>query len=224
MAKKINTEMELRKVKLSDLVPYENNPRNNDEAVPDVEESMVQTGYNSPIVVSKDMVILAGHTRLKSLLDAGVEEAPVVVIDRTAEQYKKFRILDNKTGEKAGWDFSKLEIELDGMDFDGFDFDFDYPARVETAEEIADEKKGSLAKRYLVPPFSVIYCNKLDWLARKRAWVARGLRSELGRGGETCLQYNEQGIQEQYKVKQLHDKSQALATYTIARMRQMKGL
>lgn len=125
MAKKINTEMELRKVKLSDLVPYENNPRNNDEAVPDVEESMVQTGYNSPIVVSKDMVILARHTRLKSLLDAGVEEAPVVVIDRTAEQYKKFRILDNKTGEKASWDFEKLKFELDGLNFDGFDFGFD---------------------------------------------------------------------------------------------------
>lgn len=124
MAKKINTEMELRKVKLANLIPYENNPRNNDEAVPDVKESMTQTGYNSPIIVGKDMVILAGHTRLKALLDAGVEEAPVIIVNRTAAQAKKYRLLDNKTAEKAGWDFGKLDVELEGMDFEGFDFGF----------------------------------------------------------------------------------------------------
>lgn len=162
MAKKINTEMELRKVKLSDLVPYENNPRNNDEAVPDVEESMVQTGYNSPIVVSKDMVILAGHTRLKSLLDAGVEEAPVVVVDRTAEQQKKFRLLDNKTGEKAGWDFSKLEIELDGMDFEGFDFGFDnVVVDVDELFEDAEPKEEKEPKQIQCP-----HCGM--WFTEKR--------------------------------------------------------
>lgn len=115
------------KVKLKDLVPYENNPRKNEEAVPFVEESINQVGYIAPIIIDENNVILAGHTRMKALIEKEDidEEIDVLrVSELTEEQKRKYRLLDNKTGEKAGWDFAKLEEELEGLDFGDFDFEF----------------------------------------------------------------------------------------------------
>lgn len=116
---------ELRRMKLEELIPYENNPRNNDEAVADVVASIQQCEDLDPIEVDEDFVILSGHTRLKALEQLGYEETDVMIYTGlTEQQKKKYRLLANKTGEKAGWDFTKLQEELDGMDFDGFDFGF----------------------------------------------------------------------------------------------------
>lgn len=115
--------MKYVKKKLSELKPYENNPRINDEAVDDVVESIKQCSYIAPIVIDEDGVILAGHTRYKALKKLGYKECEVVVAsDLTEEQKKKYRFLDNKTGEKATWDLMKLEVELEGLDLEGFDF------------------------------------------------------------------------------------------------------
>lgn len=117
--------MELKRVALSAIKPYPGNPRINDEAVDAVAESIRQCGYCAPIVVDENMVILAGHTRHKALCKLGYEDAEVVVREGlTGEQKRKYRVLDNKTNEIAGWDFALLEQELDGMDFEGFDFGF----------------------------------------------------------------------------------------------------
>ena len=117
--------MEIRKVPLSQIIPYENNPRRNDEAVDAVAESIRQCGYCAPIVVDENMVVLAGHTRLKALKRLAYTEAEIVVREGlTEEQKRKYRLLDNKTGELSEWDFEKLERELEDMDFGGFDFGF----------------------------------------------------------------------------------------------------
>lgn len=117
--------MELKKVKIADIIPYENNPRKNDEAVDAVAESIRQCGYCAPIVVDENMVILAGHTRLKALKKLGKDEAEVVIKDGlTEEQKKKYRLLDNKTNEFAEWDFDKLQFEAADLDFGDFDFGF----------------------------------------------------------------------------------------------------
>lgn len=120
--------MELTKMKISDIIPYENNPRKNDGAVGDVMESIRQCGYVAPIIVDENNVVLAGHTRLKAAKKLGWKELEVIVrAGLTEEQKKKYRILDNKTNELAEWDFTKLEEELGGLDFSGFSFDFDMP-------------------------------------------------------------------------------------------------
>lgn len=115
--------MIMKQLKLDEIHLYENNPRRNDDAVNAVAESIRQCSYITPIVVDEDHVILAGHTRYKALKALGIEEVPVLICDGlTEEQKRKFRFLDNKTGEKATWDIMKLEIELDGLDLEGFDF------------------------------------------------------------------------------------------------------
>lgn len=115
--------MKMQKLKLAEIVPYGNNPRKNDSAVNAVAESIRQCSYITPVIVDEDHVILAGHTRYKALLALGMEEAECLVCDSlTTEQKKKYRYLDNRTGEKAVWDLMKLEVELEGLDLEGFDF------------------------------------------------------------------------------------------------------
>lgn len=171
---------------LSSIIPYENNPRINEDAVPDVEESMRQCGNIDPIEVDENNVILSGHTRLMALQQLGETETEVLrVTGLSDEQKKKYRILANKAAERAQWDFDRLKVELDSIDFEGYDFGFlDFNADI----DIEPEQKGSLAGKFLVPPFSVIYGNKGEWLARKRKWVQFGIHSEVGRGGQ--LAYN----------------------------------
>lgn len=122
-------EKQFLRMKLSDLVPYENNPRHNEEAIDATIASMQQCGNIDPIEVDENNVILSGHTRRLALLKMGYEESDVIrVTGLTDLQKRKYRILANKTNEFAGWDFDKLEMELDGLDFEGFDFKFDLPA------------------------------------------------------------------------------------------------
>lgn len=115
--------MKLEILKLADIVPYQDNPRKNDDAVNAVAESIWQCSYVAPIIVDEGNVIIAGHTRYKALKALGVDEAQCLVCEGLSEeQKKKYRYLDNKTGEKATWDLLKLEVELEGLDLEGFDF------------------------------------------------------------------------------------------------------
>ena len=99
--------------KVGELIPYDNNPRKNDDAVETVAASIREFGFKVPIVVDKDNVIVAGHTRLKAAQRLGLAEVPVIIADDlTDEQVKAYRLADNKTGELAEWDLEKMEEEL----------------------------------------------------------------------------------------------------------------
>lgn len=100
--------------------------------------SIKEFGFKVPIVVDKDNVIIAGHTRLKAAQKLGLEEVPVIVADDlTPEQVRAFRLADNKVGEIAEWDFEKLEEELKHIAIDLSNFGFDRP--METIEEISED-------------------------------------------------------------------------------------
>ena len=105
---------------IGDITPYEKNPRKNDEAVKYVAESIKQFGFKVPIVIDKNGIIVAGHTRYKAAKKLNLKEVPCIVADDlTDEQVKAFRLADNKVAEKAEWDFDLLADELDDL----FEFD-----------------------------------------------------------------------------------------------------
>lgn len=118
--------MEVVMKKLEEIKPYEKNPRKNDEAVEAVANSIKEFGFQQPIVVDKDGIIIAGHTRYKAALQLGLETVPVVTADKlTKEQARAYRLADNKTGELAGWDFVSLDMELSEIEsLDMGDFGF----------------------------------------------------------------------------------------------------
>lgn len=117
--------------KVDELIPYENNPRNNDNAVEAVAKSIKEFGFKVPIVIDKGNKIVAGHTRLKAAKELGLEEVPCIIADDLSpEKVKAFRLADNKVAELADWDLELLELQfedLEGLDlFTGFeDFEID---------------------------------------------------------------------------------------------------
>ena len=130
------------------LVPYENNPRNNDVAVGKVAASIQNFGFKNPIIIDKNNVIVAGHTRLKAAEQLGLETVPVIMADDlTEEQVKAFRLADNKTGELSGWDFSMLEEELDSIqNIDMSEFGFDVDADI-NLDDFFEDKEESQEKK-----------------------------------------------------------------------------
>ena len=113
--------------KLNEIVPYKNNPRNNEQAIEPVANSIKEFGFKVPIIIDKNGVIVAGHTRYLASQKLGLEEVPCIVADDlTDEQIKAFRLADNKVGEFSSWDFSLLTQELEELaDFNMSDFGFD---------------------------------------------------------------------------------------------------
>lgn len=141
--------MQIEELYTKELIPYSNNPRNNESAVDAVAASIKEFGFKVPIIIDKDNVIVAGHTRLKAALKIGLEKVPCIKADDlTPEQLKAFRLADNKVGELATWDFAKLEEELTEIDLDMSAFGF-----VEEDDETDTERKdlsGNVDEMYQV--------------------------------------------------------------------------
>lgn len=117
--------MEIVNIAVDKLVPYENNPRNNTEAIQYVANSIKEFGFKVPLVIDSDNVVICGHTRLLAAKQLGLKDVPCVVADDlTEEQIKAFRLADNKVGEIATWDLNKLQLELDFLDCNMEDFGF----------------------------------------------------------------------------------------------------
>ena len=118
--------MYLKTLNLGDIHPYERNPRINDKAVEPVMKSIQKDGYRARIIVDKDGVIIAGHTRYEAMKRLGWTEAEVwIADDMTPEQIADYRIRDNLTADFAEWDFSELEAEIEelNLDFDMSEFE-----------------------------------------------------------------------------------------------------
>lgn len=108
--------MKVKSVKLSEIFPYYDNPRDNANAVEPTKESIKRFGFVKPILVDKAGVIIAGHTRYVAAYQLGMEFVPVVYSDMDDEMAKKYRILDNKLAEKSSFDEDQLLEELRNME------------------------------------------------------------------------------------------------------------
>ena len=134
--------MEIIEKKIEDITPYEKNPRRNDKAVDAVANSIKEFGFKVPIVIDKDGIIVAGHTRYKAAKKLRMKSVPCIVAsDLTNEQIKAFRLSDNRTAELAEWDMELLTEELDdilNIDMSEFGFDIELDD-IEEKNEIKED-------------------------------------------------------------------------------------
>ena len=149
---------------LKDIKPYEKNPRKNDNAVEYVANSIKEFGFQQPIVIDKDGVIVAGHTRYKASKKLGLEKVPCIVADDlTDEQIKAYRLADNKVGESAKWDEGLLGAELSeilNINMELFDFDLTIDEEEDEEPEVEFTRELGEENNYIV----LMFDNTVDWL------------------------------------------------------------
>lgn len=145
--------MNIIEMNVEELIPYENNPRKNEEAVDKVALSISAFGFKVPIVIDANNVIVTGHTRLKAAKKLGIKSVPCIKADDlTDEQIKAFRLADNKVAEFSQWDEEKLmqELELLGevdMSLYGFAFPED--------EEGEEEDDNTYTDKTNIPQYEI---------------------------------------------------------------------
>lgn len=111
--------MQVQDTDISKIKPYKNNPRDNSEAIGEVAKSIKAYGFQQPIVVDKDGIIVVGHTRYEAAKSLGLKTIPVVWASNLSEQQVKgYRLADNKTNDYSVWDNKKLLQELQDIDED----------------------------------------------------------------------------------------------------------
>lgn len=117
--------LEIVMKKVSDITPYENNPRKNEATALKLKRAIEAFGFKNPIILDENDVIVSGHARLKAAQMLGMEEVPCTYANGlTEDEIKGFRIADNKTAELAGWDYDKLVTEMTELSDIGFDLDY----------------------------------------------------------------------------------------------------
>lgn len=141
---------------INDLKMYKNNPRKNKDAIPYVKESIKQFGFKVPVIIDKNNEIVCGHTRVLASKELNIQEIPCIIADDlTDEQIKAFRLADNKTGEKAEWDYDLLEYELENLvnfDMDSLGFDLGEDFDISDDEDVEDDK---YTKKVDIPQYQI---------------------------------------------------------------------
>ena len=140
----MNLEIIMRNV--DDIIPYENNPRDNDNSVDAVVESIKNFGFLVPVVIDKDNVLVAGHTRIKALKKMGIKTVPCILADKlTEDQIKAYRLADNMTSMNSKWNGKLVRLEMKNLpEFDFTKFGMpekfmDFKDRIKVEEDDFDE-------------------------------------------------------------------------------------
>lgn len=134
-------KMEIKETDISLLKPYPlNSKKHGKEQIDNVAESISQFGWQQPIVVDKDYVIIIGHCRFEAAKKLKLEKVPVLMADNLSEeQVKKLRVIDNKTNESE-WDFDLLKQDISDLDFSGFEIDWEIPELDEEEKEVTEDE------------------------------------------------------------------------------------
>ena len=132
--------MKIKNVAIDTVIPYARNPRNNQGAIAKVAASIKEFGWQQPIVVDSEMVVIAGHTRLAAAQSLGMDKVPIVIAENlTPAQGKAYRLADNRVSQEAEWDHDLLTLELQDLVGEEYDLDLTGFSDDELAALIRDE-------------------------------------------------------------------------------------
>jgi hypothetical protein len=188
----VNVDLKVELWPIGKLLPQAKNPRTHTkEQVKRIVESMKAFGWTNPILAGAGDELLAGHGRILAAHELELTEVPVIQLGHLSEaQRKALVIADNQLAiNGASWNMELLASEifdLKGLDFDigllGFDgAELDRILGTAPGDGSSGDSR-TLSDRFGVPPFSVLDARQGYWQDRKRAWLALGIKSELGRG------------------------------------------
>lgn len=211
--------MNIVNFKVEELIPYINNPRNNNDAVDKVAASIKEFGFKVPIVIDKDNVVVTGHTRLLASKKLGLKEVPCVIADDLSPaQIKAFRIADNKVSEYAEWDEDMLKVELEELEEMNFDLDsvsidfsdFDMALDLEDTEEEQEQKENTYTREINIPQYEITgECPELNELVNEektkslierieKSDIPKEIKEFLIKASYRHLAFNYQNIAEYY--------------------------
>ncbi len=111
----------ITKIKIEDIKPYAENPRNMELSLPKVKESISNFGFNQPVLLDRNYIIITGHTRYAAAKELGLTELPCIIVDElNPNQIRAYRIADNKVGQDGTWDVGLLKEELKKLRVENF--------------------------------------------------------------------------------------------------------
>ena len=189
-------------IAVSALIPYARNSRTHSETqVGQIAASIREFGFTNPVLIADDNTVIAGHGRLLAAQKLGLADVPCLRLSGMTEaQRRAYIIADNKLALNAGWDDELLALELGDLRDSGFDLGVIGFSDDDLAGLLLDEAdndnapgdgaggSGSLAERFMLPPFTVLNAREGWWQDRKSKWIGIGIRSELGRGEDGTAQ------------------------------------
>lgn len=177
---------------LASIALYAKNARiHTDQQIEQIANSIREFGFVMPVLLDEKGELIAGHGRVLGAIAAGLTEVPAMVARGwTARQIKAYRIADNKLALNAAWDVKLLAAELTELkgleSLVGFSADelVTFLASGNGDTQTAEQARKTLAERFGLPPFTVLNAREGWWQDRKRAWIALGIQSEIGRGDD----------------------------------------
>ena len=145
--------MEIVTLKIDSLTMHKGNAKlHPQEQIDQIKESIKLYGFNDPIGIwGKKNTIVEGHGRYMAAKELGMDEVPCVRLDHLSDkQRREYMLVHNQTTMNSGWDFDLLDDELEGLDFDGFDFGFDTerPTFDETGLDAEESEDGKISCKF----------------------------------------------------------------------------
>ena len=177
--------MKVKQININKIIPYHNNPRKN-QAIDKVASSINEYGFQQPIVVDKNMVVIVGHTRLLASKKLGLKKVPIAIADLSKSQAKAYRLADNRTNEDSSWDEELLKGEL--LDLEclintiGFE-DSELEKLLEEPEpedepDVEFSEEIGEANNYIV----LVFKNDIDWLSAQTHFNLKTVSSKRQNG------------------------------------------
>ena len=114
--------MNIQEMEITKIIPYINNPRKNLN-IDKVASSIKEFGFQQPIVIDEENIIIVGHTRFEAAKKLGLEKVPVTIAKLSKNQAKAYRIADNRLNQDASWDTKLLNLEFNDLIGDNYNLD-----------------------------------------------------------------------------------------------------